>query len=134
VSVLLLRLRHHLLIGGRRDRSPMLAEEILPVGFTGSPAAPRWLETAAVDAALAKPPAANVPRPVAIDAVKDALAGIASLAPALESIAAARAESLRDAHLRVRQSSKATGVVTVEPVLPVDLLGVFVLLPHRPVA
>ena len=112
----------------------MLAEEVLPVGFTGSPAAPRWLETAAVDAALAKPPAANVPRPVAIDAVKDALAGIASLAPALESIAAARAESLRDAHLRVRQSSKATGVVTVEPVLPVDLLGVFVLLPHRPVA
>jgi len=134
VIVLPLRLRHHLLIGGRRDRSPSLAEEILPVGFTGTPAKPHWLETSAVEAALAKPPAANVPRPVALDAANDALAGIAALGPALDSIAAARAESLREAHLRVRQSSKATGAVTVEPVLPVDLLGVFVLLPHRPVA
>ena len=134
VVVLLLRLRHHLLIGGRRDRTPMLAEEILPVGFTGSPDSPAWLDGAAVEAALAAPPAANVPRQIALDAIADALAGVPSLRPAIEAIAAHRAESLRDAHVRVRASAKASAAVSVEPVLPVDLLGAFVLLPHRPVA
>ncbi|MGA1224565.1 MAG: helicase-related protein [Phycisphaerales bacterium] len=131
VVVLLLRLRHHLLAGGRRARTPLLAEEILPVGFTGPANAPQWLDTAAVESALAQPPAANVLRSVALDAVKDALAALPSMQPALEAIAADRAESLRASHLRVRQSSKAAGTVTVEPVLPVDVLGVFVLLPHR---
>ena len=131
VVVLLLRLRHHLLVGGRRDRTPMLAEEILPVGFTGPANAPQWLAAASVESALAQPPAANVLRSVALDAVKDALAALPTMQPALEAIAADRAESLRASHLRVRQSSKAAGTVTVEPVLPVDVLGVFVLLPHR---
>ena len=57
--------------------------------------------------------------------------GVDHLKPALEEMATDRAADLRDAHVRVRQAArtKRPKTVTVDPHLPVDLLGVYVLLP-----
>jgi hypothetical protein len=49
---------------------------------------------------------------------------------ALEPIASERANAQRAAHLRVRQAAKTTGQVTIESVLPVDILGAYLLLPR----
>ena len=62
---------------------------------------------------------------------------------ALESVANERAEAQRAAHERVRAASRARaarggsrsrGRIAVEPVLPVDVLGAYVLLPVLPPA
>lgn len=108
----------------------MLAEEIRPVAFTGTATAPTWLDEAEVEAALASPPVANVVPSIARDAVAEAIASLPDLGPELDRIAHARAEALLDAHTRVRTSARAGGTIVSEPVLPVDVLGVFVLLPH----
>ena len=48
---------------------------------------------------------------------------------ALEPVAQERAAAQREAHERVREAARAAGRVTIEPVLPVDVLGAYVLLP-----
>jgi hypothetical protein len=45
-------------------------------------------------------------------------------------MARARAQELRDSHERVRSAGKMVGKTKVEARLPVDLLGVYVFLPH----
>ena len=130
VVVLLLRLRHHLHLGGRHRTLPTLAEEILAVGFTGTPESPQWLSSEIVEAALAAPPTANPPASLASSQATTVVAGLPTLQPALEAIATQRAEALRDAHVRVRAGARASKSVTVEPVLPVDVLGAFVLIPR----
>jgi len=62
----------------------------------------------------------------------DIVEGLPALRSELESLAQTKAKALFEAHSRVRQSARATGRVTVEPVLPVDVLGAFVLLPRNP--
>lgn len=49
---------------------------------------------------------------------------------ALEAVSGERAGVQREAHERVRQAAKTTGRVTIEPVLPVDILGAYLLLPR----
>jgi hypothetical protein len=49
---------------------------------------------------------------------------------ALAAVAAERAAAQLEAHERVRQAVRAPGRVTVQPVLPVDILGAYVLLPR----
>ena len=48
------------------------------------------------------------------------------------SVAQKRAETQLAAHERVRATAQAKGRVAVEPELPVDLLGTYVLLPPLP--
>lgn len=50
------------------------------------------------------------------------------LAPEMERIAHGRAERLKEAHRRVRRAAQE-GRLVVEPQLPVDVLGVYVLMP-----
>ncbi|MFW5726096.1 MAG: helicase, partial [Bacteroidota bacterium] len=47
-----------------------------------------------------------------------------------DPVALERAQSLVDSHSRVRKLMKTEKYEVVEPVLPMDLLGVYVLLPH----
>ena len=47
----------------------------------------------------------------------------------MASVADERAAAQGAAHERVRQAAKATGRVTIAPVLPVDILGAYSLLP-----
>lgn len=58
-----------------------------------------------------------------------ALDRLADLRAAIEQRALERAKTLEDDHMRVRGASKAAGVVRVAPVTPVDIVGVYALLP-----
>jgi len=65
--------------------------------------------------------------------IRDALDFWKSLDAFAKDLAHARAQTLRDDHMRVKDASNDSGSYEVQPCLPVDLLGVYVLLPDEEV-
>lgn len=136
-SLLLLRLRHH--IAATRSGKPthellapreLLAEECLVVGFQGAPDAAFWLPPADAEALLQAEPSGNLAPQQATTFVRQVVEGMSHLRAYLDQLAVGRAEELLDAHRRVRTASQITGTrYDVRPQLPVDVLGVYVLLP-----
>ena len=122
----------------------ILCEEIAPLACTGPAEAPHWLSPEEGERLLAAEPERNL-LPTAVEQQLDLLLpALPDLQAALESVANERAEAQRAAHERVRAASRARrasrggsrspGRITVEPVLPVDVLGAYVLLPVLPPA
>jgi hypothetical protein len=62
--------------------------------------------------------------------LRDAVAGLPRLQPALDAYARERAAALAEDHTRVRQALGSRAAVTVEAVTPVDVIGLYVLLPR----
>lgn len=132
-TVLLLRLRFKLTIQSRRERL-LLAEEAQAVGLTSG------VLSATGDAAralLEAHAAGDLAEPARQRALVRALEGLdAALAGPIAQYARERAEALADDHERVRSADgrRAAGTggsrVTVEPVLPADVIGLYVLLPE----
>lgn len=131
-TVLLLRLRFHIIksIGGI-DR-PLLAEESRVIGFTGSPSNPVWLDDGAVEKLLDVVPDGNVDLDQARHFVEKVIEGYGDLKGRLEIVATERGNELLESHKRVRTASRITGVnYRVEPKLPVDVLGVYTYLSSK---
>jgi hypothetical protein len=57
------------------------------------------------------------------------LPGLPELREALAKISEERAAAQLDAHKRVREASRTRGRIEIKPVLPVDILGAYVLIP-----
>ena len=118
--------------GADSGRDTLLCEEIVPLACTGAAEAPRWLAPEEGERLLTARPERNL-LPTALEQQLDlTLPRLAKLRAALEPVARERAEAQREAHERVRVATRAKGSVTVEPVLPVDLLGIYVLVPLPP--
>lgn len=129
-TLLLLRLRHHIVAVRRGGQEPLLAEECITTGFRSAPDAAEWLADDAVETLLDALPAGNLSPQQASNFVRQVADDFDHLRPHLDSLASVRADVLLKAHTRVRQASHATGVrYRVEPHLPVDVLGIYVLLP-----
>lgn len=60
------------------------------------------------------------------------LPALPRLQHALEPLAAERAAAQLAAHGRVREAARTKGRVSIQPVLPVDILGAYVLIPAPP--
>jgi superfamily II DNA or RNA helicase len=130
-TLLLTRIRYDVVThrGGADDHS-QIAEESLALAFEGATDEPGWLGDEKVTPLLDAVPDGNVTPEAARDHVTRVIAGVNDLRPKLEEIARERSAELLDAHQRVRESARLKGVMySVEPQLPVDLLGVYVLLP-----
>ena len=132
-TLLLLRLRCHLITRiGDKERQ-LLAEDSLTLVFSGSLQAPRWLSAEAAEALLEATPGANVHPQEATRFLQGVIADFDMIAPQLNDLAERRGEELRDAHKRVRQaayrSDERRPQHRVEPQLPPDVLGIFVYLP-----
>ncbi|NTU82969.1 MAG: helicase, partial [Chloroflexales bacterium] len=125
----LLLLRVRMLIESTRQRAPVLAEELVAVGFSGQPGAPAWLSQPDALALLEQAQAAvNLTpdeRTIALSTARDELPMLAS---ELTRIAEERATLLRESHMRVRVQTGG-GAVKVRPAGPPDVLGLYVLLP-----
>jgi hypothetical protein len=128
-TALLVRLRFDLRTRTRLGERASMAEEVRILGFTGAPEAADWLTADAADALLDLPPTGNVLPEQAADALERVTNGIEALRPALERLAAGRAADLASEHERVRDVADLRGKTTVTPLLPVDLLGIYVFLP-----
>ena len=155
-TLLVARFRYHLRIGGARHRSggagratgdsadfggtgrgaatsgrdTLLCEEIVPLACTGAAETPRWLSREKSEHLLTARPERNL-LPTALEQqLQLMLPALPKLRSSLESVAKERAEAQLAAHERVRAAARAKGRIAIEPVLPVDLLGVYVLLPR----
>lgn len=128
-TLLVSRFRFHLKVAGR-DGETLLCEEILPLAFTGSVDAPQWLTAEEGERLLGARPDRNL-LPTAIEQQLGLLLpSLPRLQISLEPVARERAAAQLEAHERVREASRTRGRISIEAVLPVDILGAYVLLPR----
>jgi superfamily II DNA or RNA helicase len=127
-TVVLLRIRHKLIVHGRRERL-LLAEEAGAIAFEATRLDPCLMGVAASD--LLGLPSGGDLAPVArrrlLDQARERI--VAALPGAIAAHARARADRLADDHARVRAALPGVSRVRVEPVLPVDVIGFYVLMP-----
>lgn len=134
-TVYLLRLRYQMAIE-RRDAAghyglskSLLAEECLGVAVRGT-AAPEMLNETDALALLSLESGRNMEDGQKIRLIRQALDAIPSLEPKFDAIARRRAEELLGDHRRIREASDARGIrYAVTPALPVEKVGVYVLMP-----
>jgi hypothetical protein len=125
-TLLLLRLRH---LMESSKHQPLLAEECLLVGFTGSPADPQWLELDQARLMLQTvQPSGDLPPTFKAREVQMLLEQLDEMQGDLGVIAQERAEVLAQSHKRVR-SITYEGTLHIKPQLPMDILGIYVLHP-----
>ena len=126
-TIALLRLRFKLVVHGRKEQM-LLVEEANAIAFDHQG---NVLATGELARALLEPEAPSNLAPIARDRmivaarerVKTALSGV------IAEYARSRAEALAEDHARVREAGINVSRVTVKPVLPVDVIGLFVLVP-----
>ena len=127
-SIFVLRLRHQLTSRRRDITRTLMAEECVTLAVAGR-ANPLWLSEADLAPLLAAEPAANLAEAAAIEHIRTTLDFLRSQSPYLENLARERADALLADHRRVRKAARDVGSYDVTPCLPVDVLGVYVLLP-----
>lgn len=127
-TILLLRLRHQLSIARETNNRLMLCEETLAVALTGSGAL-EVLSPEQTRTLLGAEAVRNMPPPVRDLHIKNALQSLSDWQPQLETLARERAQALLQDHRRVRDAAEAKGTYQVTASLPVDVMGVYVLVP-----
>jgi superfamily II DNA or RNA helicase len=127
-TLYLLRLRHQLTFTRRRESRTLMAEETAALAVRGR-ATPQWLEESDLPALMNVIPSANLAPDVGRREIEAGLQFLQTHADRLEALARTRADALLADHRRVRQAARDVGSYTVRPCLPVDLVGVYVLLP-----
>lgn len=127
-TLLVARFRYHLKPRASDDLT-LLCEEIVPLAFHGNPQSPQWIAGEEAEALLSCRPEANL-NPTFVDQqIPLLLGGLPDIQQALGVLAVGRASLQREAHERVREALRAKAKVRIDPVLPVDILGAYLLLP-----
>ena len=127
-TLYLLRVRHQLSYIRRRQPYQLMAEETVTLAVRGR-TQPEWLSEETASALLECQPSGNIPLDVMQREIKTALEFIQSHPERIEALAGQRAESLLVDHRRVREAARDVGQYSVTPCLPVDVIGIYVLLP-----
>ena len=132
-TVLLLRLRHQLSQADAQSGDALLVEEATAVALQSATTGAGFHLVSGVEPLewLTAPPSETVDDRVREQRVAAALAQWAAWQPALNTFAHERADALLADHQRVRAAARTPGRARyqVKPLLPVDVIGVFVLLP-----
>lgn len=127
-TVLLLRLRHQLSVTRDGHTKLMLCEETVAVSTTGSEALSE-LPLPQARTLLGTEAVRNMPSVVRDRHIQQALDTLPSWKSALNDVAKTRAQALLADHRRVREAADARGSYQVTASLPVDVMGVYVLVP-----
>lgn len=128
-TLLVARFRYHLQIAGAGSEA-ILCEEIVPLACIGTADEPMWLTLEEGERMLVARPECNLTATAIEQQVGLLLPTLPKLQQALEPVASERAAAQLAAHERVRAAARTKGRVTVQPVLPVDILGAYILLPR----
>jgi len=129
-TLLLLRLRFHIITRKQDEETRLLAEDCHLMAFTGSPQNAVWLDEQTAESLLRTSPDENVEGYKAVDFLSKVIDNMEFITPHIEESLEKRGEELLDAHRRVRTASRLTGIThRVEPQLPPDILGIYVFLP-----
>ena len=129
-TLLLVRRRYDIELTRAGERRRLLAEDTAVHAFAGDPSEPRWLDDSEAEALLGATPAANVSPEQAREMLSRVVAAYGAWRGEVESRARSAAEELARTHRRVREGGRQAGARTlVVAQSPVDVLGVYVLLP-----
>ncbi|MGB4343590.1 MAG: helicase-related protein [Moraxellaceae bacterium] len=127
-TVYLLRLRHQLSYVRRREPFQMMAEETVALAVAGR-SNPQWLEGEAVARLLECVPTGNLPVEAMQREISTSMEFLDAHPQQLQALAEQRAQTLLADHQRVREAARDVGQYSVSACLPVDVMGVYVLLP-----
>ncbi len=127
-TLYLLRLRHHLSYVRRREPFQMMAEETVALAVQGRNT-PQWQADDDVSRLLECTPSGNLPPEAAQREIRTALDFLTAHTQQLQTLAQQRADALLADPQRVREATRDVGQYSVSPCLPVDVMGVYVLLP-----
>jgi len=128
-TLILARFRYQLQVRSLSAET-ILVEEIVPLCCAGLPDARQWLSDEEGERLLSAQPERNL-LPTALEQqIGILLAALPKFQKALEPVASKRAAAQLAAHERVREAARTKGRFTIQPVLPVDILGAYVLLPR----
>jgi len=127
-TLYLLRVRHQLSYVRRREPFQMMAEETVALAVRGR-GQPEWLTDDQAARHIECTPSGNLPAEAVQREVRQAIEFLAAHPQQLESLAQQRADILLADHKRVREAARDVGQYNVQPCLPVDVIGVYVLLP-----
>ncbi|MCL1958024.1 MAG: SWF/SNF helicase family protein, partial [Spirochaetes bacterium] len=130
-SIFLIRLRHKIEMtqkGGKTKTT--LAEEALLLGFEGRKQTVE-IPREKLDILLREQPSGNLDKSVIERELNASLSWWNENSSVFEKIAKDRSDALLADHRRVRQAAQGRGSYDVKPGLPVDLIGLYVLLPSE---
>lgn len=127
-TIYLLRLRHQLEYVRRREPFQLMAEETVALAVKGR-SNPEWLTGSEVNSLLECIPSGNLPREAMTREISHAITFLQDNQHRLDTLATARAAALLEDHRRVREAARDVGQYSVQTCLPVDVIGVYVLLP-----
>lgn len=127
-TVLLLRLRHQLSVTRDNHTRLMLCEETVAVSAVGAEPLTELPLNEAREI-LGTEATRNMPAVIRDRHIQQALDSLPGWQASLETIAKARAQALLTDHRRVREAAEARGTYQVTASLPVDVMGVYVLVP-----
>lgn len=127
-TVLLLRLRNRLIIRRAKQSREMLAEEALALAIEGSTSV-RVLPKAEALALMQAKVSKNMDIERRTRELESALDSLTGFQKTFEDLASQRSQELLTDHRRVRDAADARGEYQVYPQLPVDIMGVYVLVP-----
>lgn len=130
-TLLLVRLRFHIVTQRGSAEYPLLAEDCQVLAFSGPPHNAEWLhDSAAIERLLESPSEANVFPEQAKHFLHTVLTQFDALQDHLKTVARERGQQLLEAHRRVRTAAQMRGVrYRVESQLPLDVLGTYIYLP-----
>ncbi len=127
-TVFLLRLRFKLTVHGRKERLLLVEEaQVLATAGTAGKTVATGEEALTLLEHVAEADLAKVARDRVIAKATEAIDMAQN--GAIAAFARERAKALADDHARVRAAGAGVPRVTVEPVLPADIVGLFVLVP-----
>lgn len=136
-TLYLLRLRHQLSVTRKGVTRQMMAEETVALALQGR-SQPQWLADADANLLLSATPSGNLSREASSREITLALDYLRHNTAMLNQLGKDRAQSLLDDHTRVRKIVQQrgrglriedVGQTKVQACLPVDVMGVYVLLP-----
>jgi hypothetical protein len=127
-TLMLLRLRFHIITTTREGERHLLAEDALLTAFTGDPDTPQWLSEADAEKLVLVKPDASVPPDIAIHQLVSITDHLPGILPVLDDSARIRGKQLLEAHRRVRSAAGAKGSYRIDH-SPPDVLGIYIFLP-----
>ncbi|MCH1879089.1 DEAD/DEAH box helicase [Alcaligenes ammonioxydans] len=127
-TVLLLRIRHQLTVAHGSQTRLLMCEEAVAVAASGSQPFSE-LGSDMTRQLLGAEATRNMPAPLRDRQLQSALDALPGWQPQLEAMAKARAQALLADHRRVREAAEGRGSYQVTASLPIDVMGLYVLLP-----
>ncbi|MEZ5901222.1 MAG: DEAD/DEAH box helicase [Hyphomicrobiaceae bacterium] len=125
-TLLLLRIRHRIDSKGKLGPKFAMAEEAAAIAFASN----KRIADGDGAFALFEANSGSIAEAIRDAQLKEAHASLGGLTPQLEAYAAERATALASDHTRVRQALGSRASVEVTAVTPVDVIGLYVLMPR----